>query len=50
MGKQPKQAGRSVDEALRKAFRAVETQPPPTALADLIDRITAPAARPDRRA
>jgi hypothetical protein len=49
MTTQPKQAVRSVEEALRAAFQTVEMQPTPTALADHVDRITAPARRPDRR-
>lgn len=49
MTKDPKQAVRSVEEALREAFRTVETQPTPPALADHFDLITAPARRPDPR-
>jgi hypothetical protein len=41
--------GPAVDAALRKAFTAVEAQPVPAAVAGHVDRLAAPARRPDRR-
>ena len=49
MAKEPKGPGRSVEAALRRAFKAVETQPVPPGLADHVEQLSAPKRRPDRR-
>jgi len=49
MARAPKGPDRSVDDALREAFKAVEAQPVPPVIADHVERLTAPKRRPDGR-
>jgi hypothetical protein len=49
MAKDSKTQDRPVKAALRKAFKAVEAQPVPAALAEHVDQLAAPKRRPDRR-
>ncbi len=51
MSKRPKAPARPTpDKVLRDAFRAVEAQPVPEALTDLVNRLADGVRRPDRRA
>lgn len=49
MAKAPKRLDKPVEAALRAAFKAVEAEAVPTTLAEHVDRLSAPARRPDRR-
>lgn len=49
MAKTLKDPGEAVDAALREAFRTTEARSVPTGLTDLVERLSTPGPRPDRR-
>lgn len=50
MTKKPRDAARPTpDDALRKAFKAIEAEPTPKSLSDHVERLVGPTRRPDRR-